>query len=36
MDGFEVLPMAKAARVGDIFCTATGDKNVITRGAHGA
>ena len=31
MDGFELLPMAEAARVGDIFCTATGDKNVITR-----
>ena len=30
MDGFEVLPMRKAAEVGDIFCTATGDKNVIT------
>src|SRR5687768_187198 len=30
MDGFEVLPMAQAARVGDILCTATGDKNVIT------
>ena len=29
MDGFEVLPMAQAARIGDIFCTATGDKNVI-------
>jgi adenosylhomocysteinase len=29
MDGFEVLPMAKAAVVGDLFCTATGDKNVI-------
>src|SRR5579884_3185191 len=29
MDGFEVLPMHDAARVGDIFCTATGDKNVI-------
>jgi adenosylhomocysteinase len=29
MDGFEVLPMAQAARVGDLFCTATGDKNVI-------
>jgi adenosylhomocysteinase len=29
MDGFEVLPMTKAAAVGDIFCTATGDKNVI-------
>ena len=30
MDGFEVLPMAKAAEIGDIFCTATGDKGVIT------
>src|SRR5438132_1763183 len=31
MDGFEVLTMARAAEVGDIFCTATGDKNVINR-----
>src|SRR6184192_573130 len=31
MDGFEVLSMAKAAEVGDIFCTATGDKHVINR-----
>src|SRR6185312_16197789 len=31
MDGFEVLTMDAAARVGDIFCTATGDKHVITR-----
>jgi adenosylhomocysteinase len=31
MDGFEVMPMEKAAEVGDIFCTATGDKNVIGR-----
>jgi adenosylhomocysteinase len=31
MDGFEVLPMEKAAEVGDIFCTATGDKHVISR-----
>ena len=31
MDGFEVMTMKKAAEVGDIFCTATGDKNVITR-----
>src|SRR6201993_328764 len=31
MDGFEVLTMAKAAEVGDIFCTATGDKHVIAR-----
>jgi len=33
MDGFEVLPMDRAAEIGDIFCTATGDKAVITR-AH--
>src|SRR6266705_5662673 len=33
MDGFEVLTMAAAAKIGDIFCTATGDKNVIT-GEH--
>src|SRR3954454_22419586 len=31
MDGFEVLPMGKAAPIGDIFCTATGDKGVIRR-----
>jgi adenosylhomocysteinase len=31
MDGYEVLPMRRAAELGDIFCTATGDKNVITR-----
>jgi adenosylhomocysteinase len=29
MDGFEVMPMAKAARVGDLFVTLTGNKNVI-------
>jgi adenosylhomocysteinase len=33
MDGFEVLTMARAAEIGDIFCTATGDKNVVSR-AH--
>jgi adenosylhomocysteinase len=33
MDGFEVLPMDRAAEIGDVFCTATGDKSVITR-AH--
>jgi adenosylhomocysteinase len=33
MDGYEVLRMDKAAAIGDIFCTATGDKSVITR-AH--
>ena len=31
MDGFEVMPMEKAAEVGDIFCTATGNKTVIRR-----
>ncbi|HVM70047.1 MAG TPA: adenosylhomocysteinase [Gaiellaceae bacterium] len=31
MDGFEVMPMEQAAAAGDIFCTATGDKNVIAR-----
>ncbi len=31
MDGYEVLPMERAAAIGDIFCTATGDKNVIVR-----
>jgi adenosylhomocysteinase len=30
MDGFQVLPMSEAAAQGDIFCTATGDKSVIT------
>jgi adenosylhomocysteinase len=33
MDGFEVMPMERAAEIGDVFCTATGDKNVIAR-AH--
>ena len=31
MDGFRVMPMVEAARVGDIFCTVTGDLNVIDR-----
>ncbi|MEW6030104.1 MAG: adenosylhomocysteinase [Chloroflexota bacterium] len=29
MDGYEVAPMTDAARFGDIFCTVTGDLNVI-------
>ncbi|RJR40198.1 MAG: adenosylhomocysteinase [Deltaproteobacteria bacterium] len=29
MDGYEVLPMNEAAKIGDIFCTLTGDINVI-------
>jgi adenosylhomocysteinase len=31
MEGFEVLPMDRAAAIGDVFITATGDKNVIAR-----
>ena len=29
MDGFSVMPIKEAARIGDIFCTLTGDVNVI-------
>jgi adenosylhomocysteinase len=29
MDGYRVMPMAEAAKIGDIFITATGDINVI-------
>ena len=32
MDGFEVMPMDEASRIGDIFITATGNREVITRG----
>src|SRR5512139_225684 len=31
MDGYRVMPMAEAAQIGDIFCTVTGDLNVIDR-----
>ncbi len=31
MDGFEVAPMLEAARYGDIFVTATGDIDVLTK-----
>jgi adenosylhomocysteinase len=31
MDGFRVMPMIEAARIGDVFVTSTGDKNVIDR-----
>ena len=31
MDGYRVMPMLEAARIGDIFVTSTGDKNVIDR-----
>lgn len=33
MDGFRVMPMAEAAKYGDIFITVTGNKHVI-RGEH--
>lgn len=29
MDGFRVMPMREAAKIGDVFITVTGDKNVI-------
>lgn len=31
MDGYRVMPMEEAARIGDVFCTLTGDLNVIDR-----
>ena len=31
MDGFQVMPMTDAAKVGDLFCTLTGDINVIDK-----
>src|SRR5512139_4005980 len=31
MDGFQVMPMTDASRIGDIFCTVTGDLNVIDK-----
>ncbi len=30
MDGYRIMPMSKAAKIGDIFVTLTGDINVIT------
>lgn len=30
MDGYEVMPMAEAAKIGDIFCTVTGCRDIIT------
>ena len=29
MDGFQVMPLIEASKIGAIFCTVTGDKNVI-------
>jgi adenosylhomocysteinase len=31
MDGYQVMPMMDAAKIGDIFCTVTGDLNVIDK-----
>jgi adenosylhomocysteinase len=31
MDGFDVMPMEQAAKIGDIFCTLTGNKNAIRK-----
>jgi adenosylhomocysteinase len=31
MDGYRVMPMVEAAKIGDIFCTVTGDINVIDK-----
>ena len=31
MDGFEVMPMGKATKIGDFFCTLTGDINAISK-----
>ncbi|MGN1017216.1 MAG: adenosylhomocysteinase [Oscillospiraceae bacterium] len=30
MDGYEVMPMAEAAKIGDIFCTVPGGRDIIT------
>jgi adenosylhomocysteinase len=29
MEGFRVMPMAEAAKIGDVFCTVTGDRDII-------
>ncbi len=31
MDGYRVMPIAQAAKIGDFFCTVTGDINVIRK-----
>ncbi len=31
MDGYQVMPMNQAAKIGDIFCTLTGDINVVDK-----
>lgn len=32
MDGFQVMTMTQASKIGDIFCTVTGDINVLDKG----
>ena len=31
MDGYTVMPMVEAAKIGDIFCTVTGNKSVLAK-----
>jgi adenosylhomocysteinase len=31
MDGYRVMSMADAAKIGDVFCTVTGNKNVLSK-----
>ncbi len=31
MDGFQVMPLMEAARIGEVFCTLTGNKHVLAR-----
>jgi adenosylhomocysteinase len=31
MDGFQVMPMLEAAKIGDVFCTITGDLKIIDK-----
>jgi adenosylhomocysteinase len=31
MEGYQVLPLVQAAKIGDVFITVTGDKNVIDK-----
>ncbi len=31
MDGYQVMPMAQAAQIGDVFCTVTGDIHVVRK-----
>ena len=33
MDGFMVMPMSEAAKIGDLFCTLTGNIHVIRKRA---